>query len=243
MIHKSPFPDADLPEVPLTTYVFDNAQARANKAAFIDGPTGRVVTYGALLDSVQRLAGGLTAKGFGSGQVLAIMAPNIPEYAVVFHGVAMTGGAITTINPTYTSHEVHHQLTDAGATVLVTVPMFLETAREGAKGTKVEEIFVFGEADGDARAFSELMGEPLTEHAAVDLDDVVVLPYSSGTTGLSKGVILTHRNLVANVIQVVGPAELGEHDTIVAVLPFFHIYGMQILMNSCLLYTSDAADE
>ena len=232
MIHTSPFPDAYLPEVPLTTYVFENAAARADKAAFIDGPTGRIVTYGALLDSVQRLAGGLTAKGFGPGHVLAIMAPNIPEYAVVFHGVAMTGGAITTINPTYTSHEVHHQLTDAGATVLVTVPMFLETAREGAEGTKVEEIYVFGEAEGDARAFSELMGEPLTEHAAVDLDDVVVLPYSSGTTGLSKGVMLTHRNLVANVIQVVGPAELGEHDTIVAVLPFFHIYGMQILMNS-----------
>lgn len=231
MIHTSPIADVEIPETPLTTFVLRDARTRADKAAFIDGPSGRVVTYGELEDGIRRFAGGLAAKGFGSGQTLAIMAPNIPEYAVVFHGVAMTGGTITTINPTYTADEVHHQLTDAGATILVTVPMFLETAQKAAEGTKVEEIYVFGEAEG-ALPFSSLLGEPLGDHAAVDLDDVVVLPYSSGTTGLSKGVMLTHRNLVANICQVVGPADLAESDTVVAVLPFFHIYGMQVLMNS-----------
>ena len=234
MIHHSAFPDVEIPAHPLTTFVFAQAAERADQPAFIDGPSGRVVTYGELVDSIQRLAGGLVAKGFGPGHVLAIMAPNVPDYAVVFHGVAMTGGTITTVNPTYTSHEVHHQLTDAGATILVTVPMFVDTARAAAVDTKVEEIFVLGgDADGDAdtQPFSVLMGEPLLEHVAVDLDDVVVLPYSSGTTGLSKGVMLTHRNLVSNIVQVVGPAELSDSDTIVAVLPFFHIYGMQVLMN------------
>ena len=72
---------------------------------------------------------------------------------------------------------------------------------------------------------------PLAEQVPVDLDDVVVLPYSSGTTGLAKGVMLTHRNLVSNIEQTLGTVELQEDDAFVAVLPFFHIYGMQVLMN------------
>ncbi len=235
MIHKSPLPDVVIPEVPLTTFVFANAAGRADKVAFVEGASGRTVTYGELLDSVQRFAGGLTAKGFGPGNVLAILAPNLPEYAVWFHGAAMTGGAVTTVNPTYTAHEVHHQLNDAGATMMVTIPMFLETAKEAAKGTSVETIYVAGEIDGGAgegvEPVSALYGEPRPEHAPVDLDDTVALPYSSGTTGLSKGVMLTHRNLVSNIVQTVEPAELREDETIMAVLPFFHIYGMQVLMN------------
>jgi acyl-CoA synthetase (AMP-forming)/AMP-acid ligase II len=237
MIHQSPLPDVTIPELPLTTFLFANTSQRADKVAFVEGASGRTLTYGELLDSVQRFAGGLTAVGFGPGQVLAIMAPNLPEYAVWFHGAAMTGGTVTTINPTYTAPEVHHQLTDAGATIMVTVPMFLDTAREAVKDTKVETIYVFGDFDddsNDAKPVDELMGEPLTEHATVDLDDTVVLPYSSGTTGLSKGVMLTHRNLVANVVQTVEPAALREDETIIAVLPFFHIYGMQVLMNCAL---------
>ena len=231
MIHKSPLPDVTIPEAPLTTFVFATASDRSDKVAFVEGASGRTVTYGELLDSVQRFAGGLTAKGFGSGEVLAIMAPNLPEYAVWFHGAAMTGGTVTTVNPTYTPHEVHHQLNDAGATVMVTIPMFLETAKAAAEGTSVETIYVLGEGGDGAEPVSALMGEPRTEHAPVDLDDTVVLPYSSGTTGLSKGVMLTHRNLVANIVQTATPAELRDDETIIAVLPFFHIYGMQVLMN------------
>ena len=234
MIHKSPFPDATIPEVPLTTFVFANAAEHADKVAFVEGASGRTVTYGDLLESVQRFAGGLTARGFGPGQVLAIMAPNLPEYAVWFHGAAMTGGTVTTVNPTYTAPEVHHQLRDAGANIIVTIPMFLDTAKAAAKDTKVDTIYLVGDdADGadDVEPVAALMGEPLTEHAPVDLDATVVLPYSSGTTGLSKGVMLTHRNLVSNIVQTVVPADLREDETIIAVLPFFHIYGMQVLMN------------
>ena len=96
------------------------------------------------------------------------MAPNLPEYAVLFHGVAMAGGTITTINPTYTAPEVHHQLTDAGASLLVTIPLFLEVAAEGAEGTDVEAIFVLGEATDGAASVLELFGEPLAEPVAVD---------------------------------------------------------------------------
>ena len=230
MIHASPLPEVEIPDLPLTDYVLARAEELGDKPALIDGPSGRTLTYGGLLQGVRALAGGLVARGFEPGQTLALLSPNIPEYAIVFHGVAYAGGVVTTINPTYVEREIHHQLVDADARLLVTVAPFLDVARAAAEGTAVEEIFVIGQAEG-ARPITDLMGPPLTEQVPVDADDTVVLPYSSGTTGISKGVMLTHRNLVANVAQTLGAAEMREDETIVAVLPFFHIYGMQVLMN------------
>jgi acyl-CoA synthetase (AMP-forming)/AMP-acid ligase II len=237
MIHRSPLPDVEIPAVPLPGYVLHRAAELADKPALVDGPTGRTLTYGQLDQGVRALAGGLVARGFAPGDTLALMAPNLPEYAVVFHGVAFAGGVITTINPTYTEREVHHQLLDAGARLLVTIPLFFETALAAAQGTSVEAVHVLGADAGTplpdgVRPFTELLGAPLAEQVPVDPDDVVALPYSSGTTGTSKGVMLTHRNLVANVAQVLVPADMREDEKIIAVLPFFHIYGMQVLMNT-----------
>jgi acyl-CoA synthetase (AMP-forming)/AMP-acid ligase II len=230
MIHRSPLPDVEIPDLHLVDYLLADAEKRGDKPALIDGPSGRTLTYAALEHAVRALAGGLVARGFEPGQTLAVLAPNIPEYAVVFHGTAYAGGIVTTINPTYTEREVHHQLVDADARLLVTVAPFFDLASTAAEGTSVEDIFVIGEAEG-AHSLTELMGEPLGEQVPVDLDSTVALPYSSGTTGVNKGVMLTHRNLVANVAQTLGAAEIREDETIVAVLPFFHIYGMQVLMN------------
>lgn len=230
MIHRSPLPDVEIPRVPLTDYVLARAAELGDKPALVDGASGRTLTYAGLAGAVRSLAGGLVARGFAPGETLALMSPNLPEYAVVFHGVAYAGGVVTTINPTYTAREVHHQLNDAGATILVTVAPFLDVAREAVEGTSVTEIFVIGEAEG-VRPVTDLFGPPLAAQVPVDVESTVVLPYSSGTTGLSKGVMLSHHNLVANVAQVLGPAELREDETLVAVLPFFHIYGMQVLMN------------
>src|SRR5918911_4369063 len=144
MIYRSPLPDVDIPDEPLTTYALHRARELGDKPALIDGPTGRTLSYAALDQAVRSLAGGLLAQGFAKGDVLALMAPNVPEYAVVFHGTAFAGGIITTVNPTYTDREVHHQLVDAGARLLVTVPPFLETALKAAQGTMVEEVFVLG---------------------------------------------------------------------------------------------------
>ena len=231
MIFTSPLPDVEIPDVPMTTYVFARAAELGDKPALIDGPTGRVLTYAGLDAATRSLAGGLVARGFSKGDTVALMSPNIPEFAVIFHGVAMAGGIVTTVNPTYTANEVHHQLIDAGATMLITIPMFLETARAAAEETGVTEIFVIGESE-DAPSLTSLMGAPLAEHVQVAKDDLVVLPYSSGTTGVSKGVMLNHGNLVANVAQVGSAADIREDEKFIAVLPFFHIYGMQVLMNT-----------
>jgi 4-coumarate--CoA ligase len=230
MIHQSPLPPVEIPDQHLVDYMLAFADELGDKPALVDGPSGRTITYAGLKQAVQALAGGLVARGFAPGDTLAVLSPNIPEYAVVFHGVAYAGGVVTTINPMYTEREIHHQLVDAGARLLVTVAPFLEVARAAAEGTGVEEIFVIGDTEG-ATPFSALMGTPLAESVLVDLDATVVLPYSSGTTGVNKGVMLTHRNLVANVAQTLGAAEMREDETLIAVLPFFHIYGMQVLMN------------
>ena len=230
MIHRSPLPDVEIPDDLLFDYVFAVAEERGGHAALIDGPSGRTFSYAELKAAVQVMAGGLVSRGFGVGDVLAIMSPNVPEYAIVFHGAAMAGGTVTTINPTYTEREVHHQLLDAGASILVTIPMFLETARAAAQRAGIDDVYVIGESD-DAPSVTELFGEPLAEQVPVSGDHVVVLPYSSGTTGLSKGVELTHRNLVANIEQTLAIADVTPDEVIIAVLPFFHIYGMQVLMN------------
>ena len=234
MIFRSPYPDVPVPEMPLTEYVLQRAAELADKPALIDGPTGRTLTYGQLAEAVKKTAAGLSGLGFGKGDVLAIYSSNLPEYAVAFLAVASLGGINTTINPLYTAAELAHQLNDSGARFMVTAGPFLENARQAATEAGVEKVFVFGEAEG-ALPFASLMetdGEP--PPVQFDLqNDLVVLPYSSGTTGMPKGVMLTHHNLVANMCQVAGfqgLTPISEQDTLVAVLPFFHIYGMVVIL-------------
>ncbi|MEX1279519.1 MAG: 4-coumarate--CoA ligase family protein [Acidimicrobiia bacterium] len=226
----SPFPDVEIPDTPIGPYVFADTAHHADRTAIVDAATGRGYTYSELHRAIHRAAGGLTARGFGKGDVLAIMAPNVPEYAIAFHATCLVGGTVTTLNPTYGPEEVAHQLDDAGARFLVTIPDVLPTIH--AAGHDLDEVFVFGEAEG-ATPFTALLASSPGRQAAVDADDVAVLPYSSGTTGLSKGVMLTHHNLVANIEQTLARAGIGDEDEVlIAVLPFFHIYGMQVLMNA-----------
>lgn len=234
MIHASPFPPVDIPDTALVPFVMRHAERLADKPALIDGTTGRTLTYGEYAGAVRALAGGLGARGFGKGDVLAIMAPNVPEYAVVFHGTAFAGGTVTTVNPTYTAGEVRHQLNDSGATLLVTVSMFAEVATEGAKDTKVTDVFTIDPGDGPT--LEDLMGAPMAQPVDTGSDGIVCMPYSSGTTGLSKGVMLTNRNLVANLEQCAQLIPIQEGEAILSFLPFFHIYGMQVLMNATLAY-------
>ena len=234
MIYKSPFPDVDVPSVSLQDYLFEHADHWPDKPALIDGPTDRTLTYAQLRTAITRTATGLVARGFGKGDVLAIYSPNIPEYAVAFIGVATAGGVNTTMNPLYTPAEVKRQLIDSSAKFLVTIPQLLEKSHQAAEGTDVEEIFVFGDSE-DATPFASLMtgGDP----PIVNIDpgeDLVSLPYSSGTTGMPKGVMLTHQNLVANLVQMNAVERLTEKEVLIGILPFYHIYGMVVIMSGAL---------
>jgi len=235
MIYRSPYPDVDIPNVTLPEFLFEHAAKYTDKAALIDGPTRRAVTYGQLVEAVRRTAAGLAARGFVKGDVFAIYSPNVPEYAVTFLGVATAGGINTTVNPLYTVDELKRQLVGSRAKLLVTIPQFLDKAKAAAADTAVEEIFVFGEAEG-ATPFAVLSastGEP----PQVDIDphnDLIALPYSSGTTGLPKGVMLTHRNLVANLCQTHSVERLSDKEILIGILPFYHIYGMVVIMSGAI---------
>ena len=230
-IFQSTFDDVALRDISITDRVFEGLRTRPDEVVLTDGPTGRSLTAAQFMDQVAALAGGLTARGVGAGHTVALMAPNCPEYCVVFHAVAYAGGTITTINPTYTAAEVRHQLQDSQAELLITVPMFLDTARAAIADTSVMDIATIGLAESTLQ-LADLMGEPLSGQVPVDFDShTVVLPYSSGTTGLPKGVMLSHRNLVVNVDQIIEGASFQRGETAAAFLPFFHIYGMTVLMN------------
>jgi len=231
----SPYPDANIPEASLPSIVLERAAALGDKRALVDGATGRGLSYAELAEGVRRVARGLADRGFAPGDVVGVYSPNLPEYALAFLGVTSLGGTVTTVNPLYTVDELAHQLEDARAKVLLTAPPFLERARAAASRTGVKEVFVFGEAEG-ALPFASLLrstGDPPTVQIAPH-EDVAVLPYSSGTTGRSKGVMLTHHNLVSNIFQCVGMDDIREDDVVIAVLPFFHIYGLSVLLNMTL---------
>ena len=127
-IHHSPLPDVVIPDVPITAHVLREATRVPDRPAIIDGPTGRSYTYAQFAGAVAAFAGGLMARGMGPGDTIALMSPNIPEFAIVFHGAATAGVAVSTINPTYTAEEVAFQLRDSQSSMLVTIGMFAETA-------------------------------------------------------------------------------------------------------------------
>ena len=236
IIFRSPYPDVEIPEQSLPSFVLERAAELADRPALIDGSNGRTLTYAQLDEASRRFAAGLQARSFAKGDVFAICLPNVPEFAVAFLGVGMAGGVVTTANPLYTARELAFQLNDSGARFLLTAPQFLEVTLEAARGSKVQEVFVLEGGEG-ATPFVELLGkDPATavEPAIDPKKDLLVLPYSSGTTGKPKGVMLTHHNLVAIICQYREMEEFDDHETLIAVLPFFHIYGMTVIMSAAL---------
>jgi acyl-CoA synthetase (AMP-forming)/AMP-acid ligase II len=235
MVYTSPHPDVEIPDEALPSFVMEPFADRADQPALVDGPSGRTLTYGELSDAIVQCAAGLHARGFQAGDVFAIYSPNLPEYAIAFYGAAMAGGTVTTLNPLYTADEAAHQLEDAGATFLLTVEPFLDKAKAAAEDAGIDEVFVFGEADG-ATPFQVLLQH---RHDPPDVfiepaEDLVALPYSSGTTGLPKGVMLTHRNIVANISQCVPIEGIQEGEVTMGILPFYHIYGMTVILSMAL---------
>ena len=235
MILRSPYPDVRVPDVALHRFVLANAAALGEKPALIDGPSGRTLTYAQLGAGVARVAAGLSGLGFKKGDVLGLFAPNCPEFALAFHGTLAAGGVVTTVNSLSTVQDLQFQLGNAGARFLVTVAPFLDRAVPAAGLAGIERVFVVGDAPQSPRTipFGALLAvDTGMPEASIDpATDLAALPYSSGTTGLPKGVMLTHRNLVANLIQTATLHHVVGEDRIAAVLPFFHIYGLEVVLN------------
>ncbi|XP_077980605.1 uncharacterized protein LOC144435842 [Glandiceps talaboti] len=235
-IFKSPLPDIQIPDdMNVAEYIMKDFDKFGNREALVDGITGKSYTFTQLKELVYKCASGLTLNGFNKGDTCAIYLPNIPEYFVIFSAVSVVGGITTTINPLYTTEELVQQLMIPKPSIIITLPMFAETARQAAERiASIKDIYVIGQADG-CKTYSSLLdnnGSAFPRNLTIHpKKDVAVIPYSSGTTGLPKGVMITHFNYISNLEQLRthGLLNRSEDDTTVAVMPFFHLYGMLVI--------------
>jgi acyl-CoA synthetase (AMP-forming)/AMP-acid ligase II len=238
----SPFPDVEIPDLSVYDLLFGSiSDEDLDRVALVDPTSGTETNYRQLIGQIDAAAGSLAARGVGVGDVVGVLLPNIPAFATVFHGILRAGGTATTINALFTAPEIAKQLTDSKAKMLVTISAMLEQAHTAAKqvGITDDKLIVLdwtGEADtGHPNAIDLLRPQLPAPQVTFDpATHIAALPYSSGTTGNPKGVALSHRNLVANLAQI-RPLQ-GQHpdDVVIAVLPFFHIYGMTVLLNGAL---------
>ncbi|PXY30738.1 AMP-binding protein [Prauserella flavalba] len=236
MIYRSPLPDVEIPGGTLTELVLGTAARHGGKPALVDGVTGETLTYAELAEGASAGAGGLAALGVGPGDVVGLLSHNQPRYALAVHAALGAGAAVTPMNPVLTAGEIGKQLRASRAKVLVTAEAVADKAADVAREHGIEHVYVLGEHDR-ARPFAELLaaGHPAPRPDLDPATAVAVLPFSSGTTGAAKGVRLTHRNLVANLVQTRAGWRVGPDDVQAAVLPFFHIYGFTIILHSGLL--------
>ncbi|TFV60364.1 4-coumarate--CoA ligase family protein [Mycobacterium sp. PS03-16] len=241
MSFASPYPAVQIPTTSVYDYLFAGlTEADAQRVALIDAKTGDQTTYGDMLARIDAFAGALADRGIGVGDVVGLLAPNSSAFAIAFHGILRAGATATTINALFTAKDVAKQLTDSQAAMLVTVTPLLPSAAEAAAvGLADDRLVVLdgpgAAADGHPNA-ADLLGPalPAPDVSFDPASHLAVLPYSSGTTGNPKGVMLTHRNLTANVAQIRPVQGMQPDDRILAVLPFFHIYGMTVLLNAAL---------
>lgn len=229
--------DVSLADFVLNSAAFGSAPDRA----ILADSQGRTLTPLQLRRAVRAVAAGLHEDGVRKGDVVCLFAPNVLEYPIAIYAIATLGAVCTTCSPQYTADELARQLNDAGATYLITFSQFLEKAEAAVKAVggaaAIKRVYVIGKSasSSDAKPFAQLLA-CTSAPPQVKIDpktDLVALPYSSGTTGLSKGVALTHFNLVANISQYVGmERSVGPGDVFLATLPWFHIYGMVVVMHA-----------
>jgi acyl-CoA synthetase (AMP-forming)/AMP-acid ligase II len=225
-----------VPDLTLPQFVLAAADRHGSKRALIDAATGDELGYAELADAVREVGTGLSARGMRPGDVLALCAPNSIEFAVTWYAAASIGATVTTVNPQCTEDEISRQLRQTGARWLVTTAALAEQKLCAVMAeAAIAETFVIGEHVAGAIPFWSLRSAAHAPARPVSASDVALLASSSGTTGWPKSVELTHRNLVASLCQTRLVHQVTEDDVVIAALPLFHIYGLQITLNLPLL--------
>ena len=221
MVVKSRLPSPAVVDRPLGVLLREKLAPFADRTALVDGPSGRSYTYRQLLDLSASIANALVARGVTKGDRIAFVTPNVPEVALAYHGVILAGGVAMMLNPLSTVDELTKYFAVGKPRIVVTVGLFTDTIRMAASDVDLVVL--------DEDSFRALLGHG-TEPPDIDIgpDDLAVMPYSSGTTGFPKGVMLTHRNLVAQTagLSAMPDAVVIPGANVLAVLPFFHIYGI-----------------
>ncbi len=218
--------------------VLESCRRFPNKVAVVDASCGRRLTYAEYGEAVEAIAGGMIAAGVRPRDVVAIFLPNSWEFCVAFHAAQLIGATPTLLNPTYREREVRYQLENSGSVILISDGPNLHDINLGGL-PNLRRIYTTRQVCAGTEPFTNLV----RAHPAASAPDqppdraLAALPYSSGTTGLPKGVMLSHYNLVANIYQLLGPhaAPMNAQDTILCFLPLYHIYGLNVMLNPALV--------
>ena len=230
MVLSSRHTSRPIPEASLAQLFREAVEPRGDQVAVVDGPSGRSYTFRQLLDLSASVAHGLIARGVAPGDRVAFLCPNLPEVAVAYHGVIAAGAVAMMVNPLSTGDELANYFSVGSPVLAITVAPLVAAIRAVAPELRVISI---GDAPGAEPLTALLGGSAVPPDVRVAPDAVAVMPYSSGTTGFPKGVMLTHRNVIAQCLAI---ESVTDGDVIVpgaavlAVLPFFHIYGIMAFL-------------
>ncbi|XP_020577407.1 probable 4-coumarate--CoA ligase 2 [Phalaenopsis equestris] len=233
VIFRSRLPDIPIPDrLPLHTYCFQKLSNFADKPCLISHPTGRTYTYAETHLLSRRTAAGLSSLGIKQGDVILLLLQNCPEFVFSFMAASFLGAVVTAANPFFTPAEIHKQFTASGAKLIITHSIYVEKLQSG-----VTIITVDDPPENYCLPFSVLTAASHAETPpviSISADDAVALPYSSGTTGLPKGVVLTHRSLITSIAQQVDGENpnlfLKSDDVVLCVLPLFHIFSLNSVL-------------
>jgi len=226
---------ADPANVFVHQLVLDSCRRFSSRTALVDTSCARRITYAEYGELTESLAHGFVAAGVKPGEIIAIYLPNCWEFCAAYHAATLAGAACTLLNPSYREREVRYQLENSGAAILISDgPNLAGINLAGLPNLR--RVYTTRQPAPAAEPFSSLLNPAtsvLPAPAQPSNETLAALPYSSGTTGLPKGVMLSHYNLVSNVFQILGPhsSPFVSDDVILCFLPLYHIYGLNVALN------------
>nr|ASU87409.1 4-coumarate-CoA ligase [Camellia sinensis] len=236
IIFRSKLPDIYIPkQLPLHSYCFENISQFSSKPCLINGSTGKVYTYSDVELTSRKVAAGFHNLGIQQRDTIMLLLPNCPEFVFAFLGASYLGAIITMANPFFTPAETIKQAKASNSKLIITQSSYTSKVLDYSSENNVKIICIDSPPDGCLH-FSELIQSNETQLPEVEIDsnEVVALPYSSGTTGLPKGVMLTHKGLVTSVAQQVDGENpnlyIHSEDMMMCVLPLFHIYSLNSVL-------------